>query len=479
MQSSIKKNISYNIIYQILVMILPFITAPYLSRVVGKEGIGIYTYVNSITYYFVIFAALGLANYGNRTIAQNRDDKNRLNKTFSEIYTIQLMISMIVFVVYLGYCFFYVKEYKLFFLIQIFHVASVFFDVSWFFYGMEEFKKLVTINTVIKFLVAISIFVIVKSPTDIWKYTFVMSFSIFLSQFILWTKLRKYVHYKRPTFHEALKHLKPILILFIPVIAVSLYRVMDKIMIGKLSTMEQTGLYENSDKLVTIPLTIISAIGTVMMPKMANLYIKGKIEQTVTYIRDSMQLVLGLSVAMMFGMAAIAEEFAPIFYGVEFIDTGKLIVALTPILIFDSIANVIRTQYLIPKQKDKIYIISVVLGAILNLLINYVCIPKWGAMGAVYGTLAAEFTVMVVQCIGVKSELEFGRYFKDSVPFFVAGIIMYISLSYLEGILKADLFSVFLQIVVGGIEYVAIAIFLLYFFQKERYKHIISLIKNK
>ena len=278
---------------------------------------------------------------------------------------------------------------------------------------------------------------------------------------------------------EIYKHIKPNIILFVPVIAVSLYRIMDKVMLGKISTMEETGLYENADKLVTLPLTIITSIGVVMMPKMANMFIRGENKKTDTYLRDSMQLVLALSIPMAYGMAAIAKEFAPIYYGKEFADCGILIMALSPILIFSSVANVIRTQYLIPKEKDKIYIISVISGAAVNLIINFIFIPKMGAMGAVIGTFFAEFIVMFVQCISIRREINFKQYFKDSVPFFLSGLIMFFILEGLETIMKASLITVFLQIIVGAGIYILVVSLLMGIFQYGRFKYIVSLILSK
>lgn len=478
-ENSTKKNIFYNISYQLLLMIIPFITSPYLSRIIGKEGVGIYTYTYSISHYFVLFSVMGLANYGNRAIAQKRCNKEELNITFCGIYIMQIVFTIISCIIYLIGVFVLGAQYKQILLIQTMFVLSAAFDVSWFFYGIEQFKLMVVRNAIVKISTTIFIFLFVKESTDLWKYAFIMAAGTMISQIFLWLKLPKYVQFKKPTWKEIYKHIKPNIILFVPVIAVSLYRIMDKVMLGKISTMEETGLYENADKLVTLPLTIITSIGVVMMPKMANMFIRGENKKTDTYLRDSMQLVLALSIPMAYGMAAIAKEFAPIYYGKEFADCGILIMALSPILIFSSVANVIRTQYLIPKEKDKIYIISVISGAAVNLIINFIFIPKMGAMGAVIGTFFAEFIVMFVQCISIRREINFKQYFKDSVPFFLSGLIMFFILEGLETIMKASLITVFLQIIVGAGIYILVVSLLMGIFQYGRFKYIVSLILSK
>ena len=158
--SSIKKNFMYQMIYDVLVMILPFVTSPYISRVVGAEGLGVYAYSYSIAFYFVLFSMLGLKNYGNRAIAMVRDDKKRLNETFSNIVTLHFIVSVICFAVYIGYIIM-MKGQKIYAIIQIGYVLSGLLDISWFYFGIEKFKMTVARSTIIRFLNVICIFVFV------------------------------------------------------------------------------------------------------------------------------------------------------------------------------------------------------------------------------------------------------------------------------------------------------------------------------
>ena len=225
--TSIKKNFIYNMLYQILIMILPLITAPYLARVIGATGTGLYSYSYSIANYFVLFAMLGINNYGNRKIAQVRDDKQKLSRAFWTIYTMQFIMSLLVVFIYIMYIILFVKENQMLFIIQTFYVLSSCFDINWFFFGIEKFKLTVTRNTVIKVISVISIFLLVKTEEDLWIYTMIMALTILLTQLSIWPFLRKYVDLVKPKKEEVIKTLKPCIILFIPVIAVSIYRIMD------------------------------------------------------------------------------------------------------------------------------------------------------------------------------------------------------------------------------------------------------------
>lgn len=472
---SIKKNLTYNITYQIFQMIIPLITVPYVSRILGVEGVGIYSYTHSIASYFILFAMLGLNNYGNRTIAIVRDDKTKLSTTFWSIYAIQLIASILVLSVYVVFLINTQHMFQSIFLAQLVFVASAFLDINWFFFGLEEFRITVTRNVVIKIITTISIFIFVDTADDLITYVLLMAFGTFISQFILWFFVKSHIKFIKPSFMEIISHIKPNLTLFIPVIAVSMYRIMDKIMIGTLSNMTQSGLYENADRITLIPMTLITALGTVMLPKMSNLMANGKLEQSKKYIRDSMQFALFLSIAIIFGIIAVSESFVLLYFGEQFYESGKLISWLSPVILFASWANVIRTQYLIPKGKDKIYIISVLLGAAINLLLNLFLIRKYGAFGAVIGTLAAEFSVMAYQTYAIKSELPFSDYIKDNMPFLFSGIIMFLIVNTLNYLIDNTIILLISQVFVGIASYTIFACILLNRWDKERFYYLLKI----
>ena len=156
---SVKKNFIYNTIYQILLVILPLITAPYISRTLGANAVGVYSYTNSVAYYFILIAMLGISNYGNRTIASVRDNKEKLNEKFSSIYTLQFILFIIAIISYVVYSLFIASENNMIFLLQTFYVVSGLLDISWLFFGLEQFKLTVFRNVVIKILTVISMFI--------------------------------------------------------------------------------------------------------------------------------------------------------------------------------------------------------------------------------------------------------------------------------------------------------------------------------
>lgn len=447
---SVKKNFIYNTIYQILLVILPLITAPYISRTLGANAVGVYSYTNSVAYYFILIAMLGISNYGNRTIASVRDDKENLNEKFSSIYSLQFILFIIAIICYIIYSLFIADENNLIFLLQIFYVASGLLDISWLFFGLEQFKLTVFRNVVIKILTVISMFIFVKDSSDLWIYTLIMSLGIFISQLYLWFYVKEFVTFKKVRFKDIAKNIKPIIILFIPVIACSIYKVMDKIMLGNMSNYSEVGYYNNAEKIINIPMGIITALGTVMLPRMSNMVANGENDKSKQYISLSVRLVTIISSAIAFGLMGISNVFTPVFFGEGFEPSAQIIYLLSITVFFISWANVVRTQYLIPNNYDKIYVISTAVGGIVNLIINLLLIPKYAAVGAAIGTIFAEFSVMIMQVIAVRKEIHILKDIFEYMPVLIIGFCMMLIVNWLGTLLGASVVTIVIQILAGG-----------------------------
>ena len=386
---STRKNTLYNISYRVFSVLLPLVTAPYLSRTVGKAGVGLYSYAWSVSYIFCLIGMLGLADYGVRTIARVRDDRTALDRTFSEIWRMQLLVASVTLAGYLGYVFLVAGEEKTIALHLTMMSVSCLFNLDWCLMGLDQFRPIALRNTAVKLLAAAAVFLLVKGPEDLWIYGFVWSLATLVGCVSCWGSLRGRVSLVRVPWRDVFPHLRPCAVLFISVMAVNIYRTMDKVMVGAISSMEQNGLYENAEKIVYCLSGFISAIGTVMLPKVAHMLQQGRRDAVIRHIDVSMQAVLCMVCAMGFGLASVAGRFARLFYGEEFAASGDLMLPLAFTLIMIGFANVIRTQWILPQSRDSIFVRSVTCGAVINLVANSLLIPRLGAIGAVAGTLLA------------------------------------------------------------------------------------------
>ena len=243
--------------------------------------LGTQTYCYSIANYFYIFAMLGVANYGNRSIARVRDNKRELTKTFWTIYDFQLMRAGVMTLLYFLFVFIFFQQYRIIAFINGIYVFSSAIEISWFFFGLEEFKITVIRNAVLKILNTICIFIFVKSKSDLWIYSLLVCGSVVLTNASLWVFAKRYIGFYKPKLFELLPHIKPEIVLFIPVISISIYNVMDKVMLGYMCTTTDVGYYNNAESIITIPLGFITALGNVMMPHAANLIARKKEEQNL------------------------------------------------------------------------------------------------------------------------------------------------------------------------------------------------------
>ncbi len=458
-KSNTAMNFIYNMIYQISLVILPLITSPYLSRTVGSEGLGNYSYSYSVAYYFFLIGMLGINNYGNRNIAAIRDDSVKLDYTFSRIYYFQLIISGLSTVLYVFYCIFLCKADPALAFAQTFYVVSSVLNINWFFFGIEEFKVTVVRKTVIKVITSICVFVFIKSPEQILLYTLILAGAEFVGEIYLWFYLPKYVHFRKVSLKDIFRGSKEIVILFIPIVATSIYRYMDKIMIGQLLTMRGVGQYDYAEKIIMVCLGCMTALGTVMLPKMSNLIANHKNEEVMINLTNSMQFAMMMGFAIAFGLAAVGYRFAVLYYGTSYRECGEALTLLSVTVIPIAWANVLRTQYLIPSAKDKEYVLSVVVGAALNFVINFTLIPQLGLKGAIVGTITAEYSAAILQTIQVRKELNIKNFVKESVPFLIIGMMMFTGTYFLGKITDENLLELLLQIVVGGIIYVGLSAF--------------------
>lgn len=470
------KNFLYNVSYQLLVIILPLITVPYVSNILGAEGIGDYAFTYANMQYFVIFGMIGVTLYGNRQIAYVRDNKEKLKNTFYSIYILQLITTTISFISYLVFTLvFSNSEYKLLYIVQGINILAALFDISWLFMGLEEFKKTVVRNTIVKLVSLASIFIFVKSSDDIAIYALIIALSALIGNLTFWLYIPKTIGVKKIKISNLKVHLKASLALFIPQIAIQIYVLLDRTMLGIITDTIQVGYYENSQKIVKIVLTLATAIGTVMMPKMANTVASGDMNKVKYYVKNSFFFVSFLSVPLVFGLMGIAKELSPWFFTDKFTGIENLIITSSLIILAISWSNVLGMQLLIPLNKTKEFTISVTAGAIMNFLLNLVMIKNFGAYGACLSTIVAELTVVSVQFYFTRSFIKPQKLIKPVLLFIPASVVMYIVVRIIGNYMGAGILTNIVQGLVGALTYFIIIEVFYRVFKKQS---IVNYIKN-
>lgn len=448
---NVGRNVIYQTLYQVLAVITPLITSPYVSRVLGAEGLGEYSFAWTNALYFTLFAMLGVTNYGVREIARVQSDKNERSSVFWSIYFIQAFMTVTMVILYALFICFCVNGNKIPAITQAIIIIGCFFDVNWYFFGVEKFRLTVTRNIIIKIATVLSVLLFVNKTTGVIGYCIVMGLGTFLSNFILFPFLKDEVVFVKPTKEQIKSHIKPNVLLFIPVLASSVFHIMDKTMLGIISGNTELGYYMNADKVINIPIGIINGLGTVYLPRISAMRNEADEKEVRVTLYKSFELHSFVIFALSFGLAGIAMEFAPLFFGPGFDPCATLIITFAPAFIVKSYASYFRTNILIPFNKEKQYTIAVIAGAIVNLVANALLIPQFQALGAVYGTVLAEITVFAIQLYKLPVKLTFARIVSNSAPYLVSAIIMIIGIRIVSRIQIRPILLVSSEVVAGGL----------------------------
>lgn len=454
------KNYLYNAGYQLLLMLAPVITTPYVSRVLGAHNNGINTYTNGWVTFFYLVGQLGIALYGNREIAYHRDNKYDRSKIFWEIISLQIMTSSLSLIAYLIAVMLFSSAFKIYFLLQALWIVAYGLDISWYFMGMEDFKKTVTRNTFVKLISIVLIFVLVRNENDLARYVFLLGFAQLAGSATLWPYLRKSIQWVKVRYWRPFRHFYPTLLLFVPTITTQIYLVVNRIMLGRMAPQAAVSQFDFGDKIVKLVLAVVTATGTVMLPHIANKFAAGDIKGVRSSLYKSFDFVTAVSVPMMFGLMAIAYKFAPWFLGNQYVPTGGVIFYEAPAILMIAWSTVTGTQYLMPIHREHEFTISVTVGAVVNIIANLFLIARYGANGAAVATVISELSVTAVQLFYIRGTIRRRRLFAPAWRYLLSGFFMYIVVSRIDGIMRMTFVNLALQVALGIVVYV-ICLFLL------------------
>ena len=447
---SVKKNLCLQTAYQILSTCMPLITAPYLARKLGAIQLGVFSYTSSIVAYFTLVAMLGTINYGTRSIASVKDNRHKRDEMFSSIYLLQISVTILAIIAYVIYLVFFCAENKIVACLQGIALISCLVNINWLFFGVEDFQVTVIRSMVIKILSVVLILLLVNKASDLWLYTLIMLGGTLLSNLVLFLYLPRYASFRKVTLAEIREHIKPNLVLFIPLLAMTVYHTMDKTMLGALSTYEQSGFYYNSDKVVQIPYMVINGIATVMLPRMSSLLADGKQKEADRLFITTLEGVAAVCIAVLCGIAAVAKEFIPVFFGKGYDDCVLITIVFTPILLIKGFAVIARTQYLIPMKMEKEFTKSVIGGALVNLVMNIILIPSYGALGAAIATVIAESVACSMQFFSLRGrKLGIGKLLLKTAFYTAIGLSM-VGVVRLTSLINTSILTkLILEIIVG------------------------------
>jgi O-antigen/teichoic acid export membrane protein len=434
----IHKNFIYNNLLGFTNLLIPILTFPYVSRVLGPSGIGVVSFAVSLTTIFALIGSLGIPIYGIREVAKVKDDKVKLSKVFSELFVIQtswMLITLSFYYFWLLFTDTFINE-NIIKYVSFLHIFALISMFNWFFQGIENYRFITIINFIIKFLLLILLYVLVKKEDEYWIYYTLIAVTTVFGAIISLIYAFKFINFKFRKLNFR-KHFKPILFLFSTQLAIGIYINLDIVFLNYFSTEYQVGLYAPASRLIKIILILVTSLGTVLIPKIS-LYLKeGKIEESKAIITKSLQFILIITLPITFLLLCLSEEIIFIFAGEKFAYSSSLLILLIPIIFLIGLSNVFGLQILVPSNKEKKLMIAVIIGAVISVVLNLILIPKFEAKGAAYTIIVTELVITVITFYFARNEMKFNLPIKKAINYFLLSLLIvpicYILNMFLDG----------------------------------------------
>ncbi len=391
MKKSIKINYIYNLSYQIIALAVPLVTTPYISRILGASGVGDYSYTSGIVSYFGLAAATGTVYFAQREIAVCQNDKMRRSVLFWETFLFRALSCALVFGVYTLFSLNFLTQYRTLFLIQYLTVFSWLADISWYFQGTENFRITSVRSGLVKLAGTILIFILVRERDDLWLYTLIVSGTALAGNLAMWGYAVREILWPGFKKIRIFRNVKDIMGLFVPVVSIQLYTVLDKTMLGTLCSTQEVGYYSQAEKIIRIALTLPSAFIAVLSPRMAVFYRNGDSEKIEEYYEKTLGFLFLLSMPMLAGCFLLAGEFVPVFFGKGYRPVIRLMRMESLLFIILSLGQMFG-NFLIAMSRQRRYTTAVSCAAVVNVALNYVLIGRigLGAAGACAASVSAE-----------------------------------------------------------------------------------------
>jgi len=389
---SIKTNILYNISLSVLNLLFPIITAPYISRVLGVENIGIVRFVMTGVNYFSLFAALGIGYYGVRELAKYKNNQEKCSQIFSSLFIITFISTLTVTLIFI-LCINMIPEFKKHSLLFSLYGITLYFvpiTMDWYFQAKEDFRMITIRSFLVKLLAFVSMFVFVRKHSDVIPYLLISTFSIVATQ--LWNLSYAYKTGLRISLRqfELRKHIKPMFVFLWSNVSIGIFALIDTTILGFLSSYEQVGYYTSSNIIITTLIGLFAATHTALLPRLSFNNAQNNDVENAALLQKTFDLNALLVVPMVIGLCLVASRFVPLFFGNEFMGSIVPMQILSIKLIMVMSNYLFGYSVLMAFGYEKKYLFTVVCAAVFSFVLNMFLIPRYGAIGAAVTAIVSE-----------------------------------------------------------------------------------------
>ena len=448
MSKSIKKNFLYSSILTTANYIFPFLTYPYVSRVLGVTNIGICNFIDGIISYFILFSMMGISTIGVREVAKAKGNKEELCKVFSSIFLLNTILTTAVLVTYLVAIPLIpqLHQYQELAYIGVIKLIGNYLLVEWLFIGLEDFKYITKRSIIVKVLYVASIFIFVRKADDYPIYFLLIVLMVGVNSIFNLCYARRFINFtvKGLNFKP---YFKPVMILGCYMLLTSMYTSFNTAYLGIATNPTQVGYYTTATKIYTILLALFTAFTNVMMPRMSSLLSEGKMDEFKRMVHKSIDILIAFSFPLIVMSVVFAPQIIRILSGAGYEGAITPMRIVMPLMLVIGYAQIVVIQILIPLNKDKAILINSILGAASGLALNFLLVPHWGAVGSAWVWIISELFVTVSAQYFVTKDLG------EQFPYkkFVNGILCHLPLTALAVLIYILDISVWVQAVLAGL----------------------------
>ena len=414
-----------NVILKMSSFIFPLITFPYVSRVLGAVGNGKVSFATSVIYYFSMIATLGIPTYGVKICAQYREDKEKLSKTVKELLIIESLAMIVSYIIFFIALYFVprLREEKTLMLINSTTILLTVFGVEWFYQSIEQYDYITFRNLVFKIISISLMFLLVHETEDYILYGAINVLGTVGSNILNILRLRKLVDFKTKCTIQLSQHIRPVFMLFMLSAASMVYTSLDTTMLGFMKDDAAVGYYNAAVKLKNILVSLVTSLGTVLLPRLSNSLANKDMTAFNRLIKKSFNFVLLMSIPLTIYCIIEASDCINFLAGSGYQQAILPMQLISIAIIFIGLSNIIGIQILIPFGKENLTVISTVVGAIVNIILNSILIPLYSATGAALATTIAELSVLLVQVYFIRSHLNNMLQIQNIIKIFISGIV--------------------------------------------------------
>jgi len=420
-QKSITINFIMNTLLTMSSFLFPLITFPYVSRILFETGTGKVSLATSVISYFTMVSQLGIPTYGVRAVAAVRDDREKLTKVTQELLLLNLLMSILSYVV-LGVLIATVpriREERTLYLVISSSILLSAIGVEWFYRGLEHYTYITVRSILFKFVALGAMFLLVHEEKDYVIYGGISILAASASNVLNFINIHKYIDLKPVGKYDFKPHMKPILVFFAMSCATTIYTNLDTVMLGFMKTDGDVGYYNAAVKIKNMVLSLVTSLSTVLLPR-ASYYVENDLmEEFWNITKKSLHFIVLIAAPVATYFVLYAREGILFLSGERFLPGVLAMQIIMPTVVFIGLTNVIGIQVMVPTGKEKLVLYSVIAGAVTDLVLNVFFIPTYAAAGAALGTLVAELVVLVVQVWMMRKEL-IG--FLKKIPYLKIGV---------------------------------------------------------